>query len=336
MNQTDAILNGKRSNAGHLVGVAGMILRTFLLAFGGSIPGLHVAVFTSLTGAMACAPAAHANVFVEDRRRQHDSTLPIFRSVGLLYHPEAGAGGTAFLVGNCHIVTAYHVAFMKERNAVTGNVETIRGRRGHAAEFLIGPDPDVPARFASMTRATVVDFGKFSKADFHGMAGDWAILKLDDCLGKKYGFLKYARPFSNSSMPEGELMTVGFPKSRASLAGITVERGCKARDHGPVAGLVGVDCAFESGMSGGPVLEQQTDRGWLVVGLIQQSMAGVEEVLPSYSMAHRNQVVYVTAFWKALDKALRQEGKRVLADRTRLATKGSRTSGFASPICTKT
>ena len=263
------------------------------------------------------AHAAQANIFVEDRREQRDATLPIFRSVGLLHHAEAGAGGTAFLVSSCHIATAYHVAFIRGRNPRTGAVEISRPRVGHTAEFLIGPDPRVASKFAAKARATVVAFGHFSRSDFHGMAGDWAILRLDDCLGKKYGYLNYARPDQDSPMPAGELMTVGFPRSRASQPGITVESGCKARDHGPVAGLVGVDCAFESGMSGGPVLERQSDGRWLVVGLIQQSMAPVERLLPTYSMDHRNQIVYVTAFGKALENALRSDSRRILAERAR-------------------
>jgi hypothetical protein len=116
-------------------------------------------------------------------------------------------------------------------------------------------------------------------------------------------------------MPARELMTIGFPLSRASQPGITVESGCAARDYGPVAGLVGVDCAFESGMSGGPVLERQSDGSWLVVGLIQQSMAPVDGMLQAYSMAHRNQMVYVTAFRKALDNALRWDARMLLAER---------------------
>lgn len=71
-------------------------------------------------------------------------------------------------------------------------------------------------------------------------------------------------------MPQGELAVAGFPHSRAHLPGITVERRCKARDHGPVSGLVGVELAFESGMSESLVLEYQPGRGWHVVGLVQQ------------------------------------------------------------------
>jgi hypothetical protein len=267
---------------------------------------------------LCCAMhALQANVFVEDRREQRDPTLPLFRSVGLLHHAGAGAGGAAFLVSSCHIATAYHVAFIAARDPRTGTIEVGPPRIGHMADFLVGLDPGVASRFTAKTRARVVAFGPFSRSTFPGMAGDWAILRLDHCLGRTYGYLKSLRPDRGSPMPAGELMTVGFPRSRAALPGITVERGCRARDHGPVAGLVGVDCAFESGMSGGPVLERQTDGRWLVVGLVQQSMAPAEGPLPAYSMAHRNQMVYVTQFQKAIDNALKSDSRRILAELAR-------------------
>ena len=263
------------------------------------------------------AGAAPANVFVEDRREQRDGSLPLLRSVGMLVHPQGRGGGTAFLVSGCHIVTAHHVAFSTEGPPVTGNVQTLPGKVIPAVEFVVGPDSGIPGRFAAHARATVVAAGNFAAGSFDGAAGDWAILRLDECLGRKYGFLGYARPGRASGMPRGELMTIGFPRSRAGQAGITVETGCRARDHGPVDGLLGVDCAFEAGMSGGPVLERQSDGRWLVIGLIAQSTGGTDRLLPSYSMAYRNQVVSVTAFRKALDRVLRADGKRVLAQRRR-------------------
>jgi len=192
----------------------------------------------------------------------------------------------------------------------------LSGKVGQTAEFVIGPDPANPGRFFAHARATVIAFGNFSDRDFDGMAGDWAILRLDECLGKKFGFLKYSRSGHEGPLPRGDLMTIGFPRSRGRQAGITVETGCRARDHGPVEGLMGVDCAFEAGMSGGPVLERQVDGSWLVVGLIQQSMGGTDKLLPSYSMAYRNQAVSVTAFRNALDGVLRAEAKRILAKPT--------------------
>jgi len=272
------------------------------------------------TAGVALCLAAHvaqANVFVLDRREQREGGAPPLRSVGVLHHPSHGGGGTAFLIGRCHVLTAYHVAFMGEIDAATGAADVLPGRVGHVAEFLAGPDAKVAGKFASKTRARVVEHGLFSDADYKGMAGDWAILRLDECLGRKYGFLAFARPAAGTPMPTGELMTAGFPRSRARKAGVTVERGCKARDHGPVAGLVGVDCAFEKGMSGGPVLERQVDGHWRVVGLIQQSLGTVETILPAYSMEHRNQMLHVSAFRRALENALRAEAKRSLAERSR-------------------
>lgn len=63
-------------------------------------------------------------------------------------------------------------------------------------------------------------------------------------------------------------------------------------------------------MSGGPILERRPGSGWVVVGIVQQSMAEVDRVLPAYSMEHRNQMVSVTAFRKALENARRAEAKR--------------------------
>ncbi len=256
--------------------------------------------------------AVQANIFVLDRREQRDGALPPYRSVGVLHHPATRSGGTAFLVGRCHVVTAFHVAFMRDVDAATGQVGLGPAKLGHAAEFLIGPDAKEAGRFAAKTRARVVAFGRFSPDDYQGMAGDWALLRLDHCLGEKYGFLALASA-TGEPMPKSELMTAGFPHSRRQKPGITIEIGCKARDYGPAAGLVGIDCAFESGMSGGPVWAKQADGRWRVVGLIQQSLGAVDRALPAYAMEHRNQMLAADAFRAAVARALRSEAKRALA-----------------------
>lgn len=254
---------------------------------------------------------AAANVFVADRRVQREASHLPYRAVGVLTHPRLGARGTAFLVSSCHVATAYHVAFLRSRDA-NGDVVLGPAKLGHAAEFRVGPDATQPAKFAARTRARVVAWGRFDARDFAGMAGDWAILRLDDCLGERFGYLRHSRA-SDGPMPDGPLMTIGFPASRAGEPGITVESGCRARDHGPVDALVGVDCAFESGMSGGPVVQLQPDGTWIVVGMVQQSMAPVPGVLPAYAMQHRNQMIAVRAFRKAIDTALRADAQRLLA-----------------------
>jgi hypothetical protein len=273
--------------------------------------GAGLLALAALLIASVCAHHAGANVFVADRRIQRDADRAPYRSVGVLHHARLGAGGTAFLVSSCHVATAYHVAFLRSRDATTGDLVLGPAKVGHTAEFLIGPDARVAGKFAARTRAVVVAHGRFAKDDFAGMAGDWAILRLDDCLGERFGYLRHAR-MTGGPMPDGPLLTIGFPASRAGRAGITIETGCRARDHGPIAGLVGIDCAFESGMSGGPVLQLQPDGTWIVVGMIQQSMASVAGVLPEYSMQHRNQMIAVSVFRKAIDDALRADARRLL------------------------
>ena len=70
-------------------------------------------------------------------------------------------------------------------------------------------------------------------------------------------------------------------------------------------------------MSGGPILEQQGDGSWLVVGLVQQSLGDVTGILSRYSMMHRNQMLAVTAFRNALDRAFRADAKRLLAEHSK-------------------
>ena len=277
---------------------------------------------TKLLGLLALALAlvlvpgardARANVFVADRRVQRAADRLPYRAVGVLHHARLGTGGTAFLVSSCHVATAYHVAFPRLDDAAAGGrAERGAPELGAPAVFLAGPDANVPGRFAARTPARVVAFGHFAPSTFAGQAGDWAILRLDDCLGERFGYLRATRD-ARGPMPDGPLMTLGFPASRANQPGITIETGCRARDHGPVPGLVGVDCAFEKGMSGGPVLQLQADRTWRVVGIVQQSTRTVPHVLPEYTMEHRNQMIDVSVFRKAIDDALRADARRLLA-----------------------
>lgn len=258
---------------------------------------------------------AQANIFVKDQRRLVPLDLPELkevRAIGVVDQPGIG-GGNAWLVGNCHIVTNYHVAFMKERNEVTGEVKTIRGRVGHSIDFYIGRDSASPSGFKSKTSARVVDFGNYVRNDFHGMTGDWAILKLDDCLGQQYGILEMKRPTKKEPMPTGSLVTAAYTPTSIKQAGILIEKDCKARDFGPVDGLVGVDCAFEDGMCGSPIFEVQPNGKLLVVGMPQNRFGRTDQILSAYSSDRRNQMLYASAFYAAVDKVLATEGVQATA-----------------------
>ena len=250
------------------------------------------------------AAAAHAHVYGIDRRVQRDADVLPYRAVGILVDPRTGNGGTAFLVGRCHVVSAHHVPYdAGARHDPANPPGLVRQVR-----FLVGPQPGKARVFASSTIATVVAAGRFTQDDFAGAAGDWAILRLDNCLGERYGWLRVDRDTTPEKLSGTTLTSIGYPRSRARQPGVTVESGCRARDFGPAPGILGVDCAFESGMSGGPLLVRHSKGTRRVVGVISQSLGAGTPT--EYSMANRNQAVHVSAWRTALDRVLGAEARR--------------------------
>jgi hypothetical protein len=254
--------------------------------------------------ALLHAAVAHAHVYGIDGRLQLDADALPYRAVGTLVEPRTGNSGTAFLVGRCHVVSAHHVTSAPGARRDPANLRSAAQR----PRFQAGPQRGKARVFASSTNATVVDAGRFTKDDFAGAAGDWAILRLDTCLGDRYGWLHVDSDTTPESLPGTKLTTIGYPRSRARRPGVTVESGCRARDFGPAPGIFGVDCAFEAGMSGGPLLARQPDGTWRVVGVISQSLGRGSPT--EYSMANRNQAVHVSAFRTALDRVLGAERRR--------------------------
>lgn len=243
---------------------------------------------------------AGANVFGRDARVFAPADSLPARAVGLL--TVAGRQvGSAFLVGECHVMTAMHSVLLAYHADAGG---------GEAPELVFHgePDPQVPGRFHARTPAQLTLAGQYHPGTPRGMTGDWAVLQLADCVGRRTGFLRAMRPDADALMPRGDLMAIGYPAARGGRDGAAVERGCHARESGPVVGLVGLDCAFERGMSGGPVLEQAEDGQWRVVGIMQLRVKPVEAVLPAYSSRHRNQMVHVIAFFRALQHFLEHPG----------------------------
>ena len=253
--------------------------------------------------ALTLPGAVTANIFVADRREYRPADQPLLRSVGIVVNARRQVG-TAFLVGECHVMTAFHSAFFRDAQAIARDELAGGPRPGHVLDFYIGPDPERPGLFRHRSVARVVDYGNYHPAAPRGMTGDWAILQLEDCLGRDYGFLPILRPSSGDYLPHGPLMTISFPYSGWNRPGVAVEEGCRARDSGPVTGLIAVDCAFEGGMSGGPVLERQPDGQWRVVGIMQLRFSPVERVLPAFEHRHRNQMVHAVAFFRSLERVL--------------------------------
>lgn len=233
---------------------------------------------------------ASANVFGVDKREQAVADSDPLRWVGELYsETDQFQTGSAVLVGECHILSAYHSTFYRR----DGNLNKPSGYV--VSRFMLDPDPDKPGSFRRSTLARPVLWGEFNRWSLRGQSEDWALLQLDDCLGREVGYAQIASAGEKARNGYGELLFAGYPQSRRPLGGVTFERGCHAWDYGPVFPIVGVDCAFEKGASGGPLLEL-IDGHWTVVGVASYRSNPVEEPLPAYMSRHRNVMVSSDAF----------------------------------------
>jgi hypothetical protein len=67
--------------------------------------------------------------------------------------------------------------------------------------------------------------------------------------------------------------------------------------------IIGVDCAFERGASGGPLFEL-IERRWTVVGIASYRANPVEQPLPAYISKHRNVMVSSDAFSARVGQSL--------------------------------
>ncbi len=255
-----------------------------------------------------------ANTFGKDRREQQSVELEHNRSVGRIVN-QNGFRGTAFLVKDeCTVMTNYHVAFAAEENPETGVVKTYRFRgprdpesvRLSRATFYIGRNGSGPLDFKVKVGASIVAVGTYAKNDARGRTGDFAIYRLDECVGRQFGFLEVKKTeLDTLAAPVRGLKMISYGSSTSLKAGVAVEE-CWARDNGPAWGLVGVDCTFEGGGSGSPILEKQLNGQWLVVGIATSRENATTEILPAYNDNHRNVMVYASAWKDALEKAVAQ------------------------------
>lgn len=263
---------------------------------------LWSALRCSIAAAALLPALACANVFGEDRREQSAADSDPLRWVGELYSDaDQFQTGSAVLVDDCHVLSAYHSTFYRR----DGNLNKPSGQV--VSRFMLDPDPSRPGTFRRSTLARPVLWGEFNRWSLRGQSEDWALLRLDECLGREVGYARIAEAGEKARDGYGELLFAGYPQSRRGLGGVTLERSCHAWDAGPVFPIIGVDCAFERGASGGPIFER-IDGRWTVVGVASYRSNPVDEPLPKYISKHRNVMVSSDAFSARVGQSLRLAG----------------------------
>ena len=231
---------------------------------------------------------AEANIFSEDRRQDLWPVPAELQPIGVLRSlPDDGGWGTAFLVDECHIMTAYHVAFPAAVRK--GAPATKEMKSTFHVGRTAGTGRGSVDGFSAMATATPVKWGLYTTKNYLGLTQDWAVLKLDSCLGRHFGSLKMYFPEAVYQQRSGLVHLAGYPHDRAQAAGISLESNCRLRAEGPET-LFGVDCAFAEGTSGGPLMEK-IDGVYYVAGIAIRRMRAVNGILKQYDETHRNIVV---------------------------------------------
>lgn len=229
---------------------------------------MTVALRVLLTGLIAAffLPSfwnlASAWVFYADQRKASN-----FAPVGVIEFslPEGRSRGTAFLIGECAVMTNFHVVFGPWY--VTALRPPSNARRGtFTLSQVTLPNGEHPA-----TAAIPVSWGDYTGPDrqFRKPANDWVVLALEDCLGDRHGFLQPYDAALNDDMPEsGGFVAIGYSAGRQM-----VDSNCSIRLGGGsgIGATMLNDCVTLPGDSGAPIVRRGTSR---VVAMISGFHAG--------------------------------------------------------------
>lgn len=203
--------------------------------------------------------------------------------------PNWESWGSAFLVGACHIVTARHVIDPDDPDNHTNELP-LKSK----IEFVIGPIRDQTkvskandltklSQILDSTKAIPVAWGQYTftesedptkqyEAAWKSFPEDWALLKLEKCLGEgPHGYI----PLALNGVTTQSLMEHAEPKPARGISGppeaglshLIDDKNCFI--FGQVEWPIWAnDCYGKPGSSGAPILEPDGNGGWRVVALV--------------------------------------------------------------------
>lgn len=263
-------------------------------------PGMrHDGDASRSTGAVA--KTKEVALHIKDRRIPVDHAKGSkFSPLGIIVNSTVKGRFTAFLVGECHVLTTAHsVIGTSEMNYISPDSKETDYRQKLAAlkmEFLVGQTSTTP--FAESTRATVEIMGKYDPGQ-ENHEEDWALLKLDDCLGAtgRYGhYSLLSAELSQVLGRAGFFHTAGFPGDRDLKKGAWLDPECSVRGKAPDAptnSLWASDCNLMPGQSGSPALATAPNGKTYVLGLAVSQISLSGGILSSYRPGNANIILSV-------------------------------------------
>ena len=276
--------------------------------------GISLALALALAMLMAAGPASAESIpqnpLIEDILKINDIKL-VRRDdrtgVGNLVvkhppHVKAEKGepnyegwGTAWMIGECHIMTARHVIDPSDPDVETNDLPM-----KSSIQFVIGPVRDQTKvekttnisklpQILDSSKAIPVAWGQYQfpkpddpagkhKAEWENFYEDWALLKLEKCLGAgSKGYI----PLAVEGITTDTMMKRTEPLPARGLSGPPVSGishlvdDDKCHLYGQVEwALWNSDCFARPGSSGSPILTPDGNGGWKVVAILTRGPVG--------------------------------------------------------------
>jgi len=242
-------------------------------------------------------PYLHKTAIIRKDRRVAVDTLQDrrFAPIGVVQNNRLKTRATAFLIEECWVLTNAHAVVGKKKSSNLQNLESgydpknIRVLEAVDLLFAVGWQSD--GKWQRGSKAKLVAMGEYWPNQ-HKSEEDWALLRLDDCLGKKeaYGFLQvYPAEMKQVKGKLDFVAMAGYPGDRDHTRTLSVDPKCTVYTTTPGEAAEKVwstDCNSKPGSSGSPlyVVDKDPAKTIFALGLMTSDFEprNAEEAKPDY------------------------------------------------------